>query len=262
MNGARVVLAAWRWLLALWIGELAIAAFAGTAVRAQVAAALGEFALPDDHLMYAVAELVGFHPDVVVAIVIGVVGSAVLAVVVWTMLAPLVIARLAGGARPAGELGAAWTRTLGGAIATSAWHLLLRAGLAFALVGSLSPLPPMLALAIAALATVVATAALDISRTQVVLHGGVGTSWRTAAWGYVHAVKRPRLLAVLAGAQLLQWACAAAGLALVVRSAGAAIGPARVLALLGTAIGLWRLHHVACAGAMPAPPPSRETDAE
>jgi hypothetical protein len=72
-------------------------------------------------------------------------------------------------------------------------------------------------------------------------------------WGYVHALKRPRLLATIATLQLLQWSRAIVGLAIAVRSGGTAIGWARVGALVATAIGLLRLHHVVRAGSMPTP---------
>ena len=253
MSGVHVVMAAWRWLLALWLGELAIAVASGTAVRAQVAATLRGFALPDDHLLYAVAELIGAHPEILLAIILGVLGSAVIATLAWCLLAPALLLRLARGPQPATVLGGAWAGSLVQVFATTGWHLLLRAGVAFVLVGGVAALPTTVALVILALALVVATAALDISRCQVVLHGAAGTSIRTALAGYVHAGKRPRLLAVLAGLQLLQWTCALVGLAIALRSGGDAIGWARGLALLGTALGMLRLHHVACAGAMPAP---------
>jgi hypothetical protein len=254
VSGVRAVMAAWRWVLALWIGELVIAVTSGTAVRAQVAAALGGFVLPDDHLMYAVAELVGFHPQILLAIILGILGSAAVATLAWCLLAPAVLLRLARGPQPAAVLGGAWASRVAPALATTGWHLLLRAGVGFVLIGGVAPLPPTVALVILALALVVTTAALDISRSAVVLHGAAGSSIRTALWGYVHAAKHPRLLGALTGLQLLQWACGLVGLAIALRSGGDAIGWARLLALVGTAVGLLRLRHVACAGAMPTPP--------
>ncbi|HWB75076.1 MAG TPA: hypothetical protein VG755_08965 [Nannocystaceae bacterium] len=249
----KVLVGAWRWLLALWLCELALAATTRATVSAQVSAALGEFAAPDDHLMYAVSELVGTHPQTIVGIVLALAGSGLLAMLVWSVLAPAVLLRLAHGSMPMTQLGGLWLGSLGGSIATSLWHLLLRAGIAFALGGMLASLPAGLALAIVVAAILLSTAALDISRTQVVLHGAAGGSIRTALWGFVHATKRPRLFGVLALLQALQWACAIAGLAIAVRSGGEAIGWARVAALVGTALGLLRLHHVASAGSMPTP---------
>lgn len=260
MTSVRAVLGAWRWLVAIVLVELVLASAVGASVRGQVIGALADFALPDDHLMYAIAELVGFHPQIIVAILLAIAGGGVLVTVLWTLLAPAVLVRLARGPLPAAETGGAWLGTLGGAIATTLWHLLLRAGLAFAIVGSVTPLPPVLAFAICAIAILVSTAALDVSRAQVVLHGAAGTSIRTALWGYVHAVKRPRLLATLATLQLLQWACAVVGLAIAVRTGGEAIGWARAAALVGTAIGLCRLHHVASAGSMPTPPKAGDAE--
>ena len=249
----KVVLGAWRWLLALWLAELALAATTRATVSGQVSAALGEFAAPDDHLMYAVSELVGTHPQTLVAIALALAGSGLLAMLVWSVLAPAVILRLGRGPIPAPQLGALWLGSLGGSVATSLWHLLLRAGIAFAAGGMIASLPSGLAFAIVVAAILLSTAALDISRTQVVLHGASGASIRTALWGFVHAIKRPRLFGVLALLQALQWACAVAGLAIAVRSGGEAIGWARVAALVGTALGLLRLHHVASAGSMPTP---------
>lgn len=256
----KVVLGAWRWVLALWLCELALAAATSASVRGQVAAAMGEFAAPDDHLMYAVSELVGTHPQTIVGIVLALAGSGLLAMIVWSVLAPAVILRLGRGPIPATQLGGLWLGSLGGSIVTSLWHLLLRAGIAFALGGTIASLPSAVALAIAVVAIFGSTAALDISRTQVVLHGASGGSIRTALWGFVHAFKRPRLFGVLALLQALQWCCAFAGLAIAVRSGGQAIGWARVAALVATALGLLRLHHVASAGSMPTPPKSGDSE--
>lgn len=257
MNALRQVIRAWPMVLAIWLVEIAIAATAAFALRTHVAAALDDFVLPDDHLLYAAAELGSWHPQLLVAAVVGVLLSGLLGLVLWSVVAPAVLLRLHAGPQPASELGGRWLTVLPGALATTAWHGGLRV-LIVLIVGSTLGGVAGPALPIALLiAWALGTCALDLSRVGVVVHGARGVHPGTALLGYLQAFKRPRILVASLALQLLAWGCAGLGTWAIIHSGGTAVGATRACALLVVALGLVR-HAVSLAA---GPLPERPADA-
>lgn len=243
---------AWRWVVAIWLGEVVIAAAAAYGIRSHIAAAMDEFVIPDDHRLYAIAELVHLHPQLVVSMGVGLVTSALLGFVVWTVLAPLVLLRLSG-IEGAGDLGRAWLGRLGPALATSAWHLGMRVGAIVLGAQLLAALPAMAGVIVLLLVVPLVTCALDLSRVAVVLEGAKGGAVRTALDGYARLVREPRRTAAMAGLALLQWVLVLVGLAVLVRSGPGGLPVMRASAAAATFFGLWRLA-LAASAARPAPP--------
>ncbi|MBX7083490.1 MAG: hypothetical protein K1X88_30055 [Nannocystaceae bacterium] len=251
MTALRTLAGAWRWVLALWLGEVAIAAAFAFALRTHVAAALSDFALPDDRLLYAAAEFAGAHPQLVSGAIVGLLLSGLLGGVVWAVLAPLVIARLADGPQSAAALGGRWLGSLGGVIATTAWHALGRGLVLMGLASALAGMPGAVSAVALPLVWGLGTFALDLSRAQVVLHGARGTAPRTAAMAWLHAIKRPKLLALALALQAAQWLVLFAGLAAVVQGTGGAVAIVRSGALVAVALGSLRLLAAISAGPLP-----------
>lgn len=243
---------AWRWVVAIWLGEVLIAAAAAYGIRSHVAAAMDEFVIPDDHRLYAIAELVHLHPQLVVSMGVGLVTSALLGFAAWTVLAPLVLLRLSG-IEGAGDLGRAWLGRLGPALATSAWHLGIRVGAIVLGAQLLAALPAMAGVIVLLLVVPLVTCALDLSRVAVVLEGAKGGAVRTALDGYARLVREPRRTAAMAGLALLQWVLVLVGMAVLVRSGPGGLPVMRASAAAATFFGLWRLA-LAASAARPAPP--------
>lgn len=239
MNALRTAWAAGPLVLALWAIELVVAAAAGGAMRAMAKLALQEFALPPDgRLLLAIAELGENDPALRAGLGASLVGSLVLGLVLWTLLAPLLVVWLHGGRD---GIVVRWARSLGGAIATTLWHLALRLALLLVVGASVAALPRAVAAGSMLAVLLVCGAALDVARVQVVAHGAAGPSIRTALAAFVRVLERPRDLAVLAGLHLAQWALAGAVLAITLRTGGTAPWAARGLALAGTALAAIRL---------------------
>lgn len=254
MNAVRQVLRAWPWVLAIWLVEIAIAATAAFALRTHVAAALDDFVLPDDHVLYAAAELGAWHPQLLVAAVVGVMLSGLLGMLLWSLLAPLVLLRLHVGPQPAAELGSRWLTVLPGALATTAWHGALRVLIVLVLGSTLAGVSgPALPIALVA-AWSLATCALDLSRVGVVVHGARGLHPGAAVLGYLQAFKQPRILAASLVLQLLAWACAGLGTWALLHSGGTALGATRACALLAVTLGLIRHAVSLAAGPLPIRP--------
>ncbi len=256
MNALRRASAAWRWAVGLWLGELLIALVGAYGVRNHVAAAMDEYVIPDDHLLYALAELVHAHPQLTASILVSLVTTTLLGFVVWTLLAPLLLLRLGreGHARPRGAaaLGAAWLASLGGAVATSAWHLALRIALVVIASQAVLALPGIVAVVLGVIVVLTLTCALDLSRVAVVVDGAPGTSPRTALDGFTALARAPLRTAAMMGLGALGWLVVLAGLVAVVRTGGAALPLMRACAALATFLGLVRL-----AVALDVPPWSR-----
>jgi hypothetical protein len=253
MNSLKRVTSAPGLVVALWLVELGIAAFFGYSARKAVGAALGGYAvLYDGHLLFSIADLLIDHPAVAAQIVSAVMGSAVLAVGLWTLLAGGIISRLAGV--PGWErLAAASTKWLPGIVVTSLWHLLLRGILVAGVALATAALPRMAAAPILALVVLVCTCALDIARVHVVLHEARRFHIRTAWMGFVQAFRNPCLLAKSVALSLCQWASVAGVLAVAAYGLGTAgaLLVARPLALLSLFFGLWRIAVVVEAGPLP-----------
>jgi hypothetical protein len=252
MSALRRASRAWRWVVAIWLGELVIAAAAAYGIRSHVAAAMDEFVIPDDHRLYAIAEFVHLHPQLVVSMAVGLVTSALLGWAVWTVLAPLVLLRLSG-IEGGAELGRAWLGRLGPAIATSAWHLGLRVGAVVIGAQLVAALPGIAAAVLLLIAVPLLTCALDLSRVAVVLEGAKGGAVRTALDGYARLVREPRRTAAMAGLAMLQWVLVLVGLIVLVRSGPGGLPVMRATAAAATFFGLWRMA-LAAAAARPGPP--------
>lgn len=235
--------AAWRWVVCIWLGEIVIAALGSYGIRSHVAAVMDEFVIPDDRLLYAIAELTHAHPELAIAIVVTLATSALLGFALWTLLAPLVILRLAAPlpAPALTGLGGPWFGCLAGAVATSAWHLAIRLALVVVVGQAVASLPGVVALPIAILLVLVATCALDLSRVAVVVDGARGTSPRTALDGFAALVRDPwraGLMVVLAAAQ---WLLVAVGLLVLLRTGGESLALMRACAAAATFFGVLRL---------------------
>lgn len=234
-----------RWVLCLWLGELLVAALAAYAIRSHIAAAMDEFAVPDGHVLYAIAEFAGAHPELLVSILVALGLSTVLGFVVWTLLAPLVLLRLGGASRPAAidapSLGAAWLGAIVPATATSAWHLAIRVGLVIVVGQSVVSLPPAIGAPVAIVVGLLATCALDHSRVAVVLEGARGANPRVALDGFARLLSYRGPSAVMVLLAAVQWLLVLAGLVAVVRTGGAALSVMRACAAAATFCGVFRL---------------------
>jgi hypothetical protein len=237
---------AWRWVISIWLGELVIAAVAAYGIRSHVSAAMDEFVIPDDHRLYAMAEFAHAHPQLLVSMAIGLVTSALLGWVIWSVLAPLVLLRLSG-TEAAGELGRAWLGRLGPAIATSAWHLGIRVGAIVLGAQALAILPGLVAGLLLLVVVPLVTCALDLSRVAVVLEGAPGGAVRTALDGFARLIREPRRTAAMAGLAALQWVLVLAGLVVLVRSGAGALPVMRASAAAAAFFGVWRLALAAAA---------------
>jgi len=240
----RTAWAAGPLVLALWAVELVVAAAAGGAVRAMTTMAMNEYALPPDgRLLLAIAELGEIDPALRAGLGASLVASLVLGLVLWTVLTPLLVVWMQGTHDGTGRDGLVvrWARSLGGVVATTAWHLLLRVVLLVVLVTSLGPLPRSVAAGSVVLVVLVCGAALDVARVQVIVHGARGTSVRTALAAFVQLLRRPGPLAVLAVLHLGQWLLAGVVLAIALRTGGSAPWAARGVALAAVSLAAIRL---------------------
>ncbi len=228
--------------------HLLLAAGVGFSTRSAIGASVYPYALVDnDQLFFAVQQLVDASPGLLLPARHLIVGSAVISLAFWTLLAAGIIHRLRAPA-PLPRLAAAAVRGLPGVLAVTLWHLLPRAVL-LALAGVAAT--PLLTAGwwgpagILLLAVVLAacTCALDLARCDVVLHGARRFHPSTAGCGLLHAGRRP---AVLIRSMLLsfgQWACLGAVVlaAFAGLHGGPAIWLARGLAIAGIVLGLARL---------------------
>jgi hypothetical protein len=152
-----------------------------------------------------------------------------------------------------------WLRTVPAVAITSVWHAVLRVVLLLVVLASVGPLPAAVAWPLLLVALIASSLALDLARVGVVLHDAPGFHIRTAAYAYVQAFKRWRLLVGVAAPWLLQVAASLASgwIALHSLGAGGQLWVARALTLVAVAAGLWRLAMVVDAGRVPLQP---ETD--
>ena len=228
--------------------HLLLAAAVGVSARSAIGASMHPYALADNSRLWAAfQELLGASPGLVKPIHHLIAGSAAIGLVFWTLLAAGILHRLRAPA-PLPRLAAAAVRGLPGVLAVTLWHLPLRAALVAAAGAAAAPLlgagfwgPAGILIVAAAFAF--CTCALDLARCDVVLHGARRLHPKTAWRGFVHAARRP---AVLARSMLLsfgQWGCTAAVLAAAVAglNGGPAIWLARALAILALVFGLTRV---------------------
>ncbi len=225
-----------------------VAAGLGAGVRHAVGNSMGSYAvLTDGHLLAAVAELHRTNPALTAGYRQTLAGSSLIALVLFTLLAPAIVHRLAAR-RPAARIAAAAVSGLPPVVATTLWHLLPRTVLLAAATTMAASLLEWEAWGIAGLAVLGLTmgycaCALDLARCHVLLHGARRFHFKTAAGGYLEALRRPAVLARSILFSCGQWACAAGMIAMAIDSAGggSTIWLIRALARLGVVCALARV---------------------
>lgn len=226
------------WLLA-WIGVVTVAGVLGLRIRLVVAAALHPFdALDLQRVVFGTVDALQDHPETGTSIVLSLIVGGIVAALAWTLLSPLLIARL-GGRRPWSELGGRALSKLPAVVVQSLWHLVLRAVLVLAVALS-TPEPAQWITVL--LAWLLMGVALDATRVAVVEHDASPYHPRTAWRGLVRAVRRPGLMLPCVLLGLVQLALSLTILWLALSGYGqGSHWPARLLSLLSVGVGLWRL---------------------
>lgn len=258
MKAWRIAAAAWPWMVGICVGELLLAAFATSAVRSHVAAAMGDHAIPDDHVLYALAELASVHPQLAVAIIMTLSISTLVGGVLWMLLAPLLLLRL-DRTDDDTPLGGPWLLRLPGACATTAWHVGLRVAFVLIAGSGLAALPPMVAAGLGFVVLLVATVALDLSRVAVVLDGMGGGSPRVAIEGFRRMARHWRAASAMSAIAATQWVLAIVAIVVVVRTGGAGLAVARATAVAATCLGVFRLAIAAGTARTPEQPPAADS---
>jgi hypothetical protein len=240
------------------VGELVIAAVTASTIRSHVTSVMTEHAIPDDHVLYAVAELSSLHPELATAIILALAISTAVGGALWTLLAPLLLLRLARGDDEDAPLGEPWIRRLPGALATTAWHLGLRVAFVLVAGSGLAALPPVAAAVLGFVVILVATVALDLSRVAVVLDQAHGISPRSAIEGFRRMAPQWRAATAMAAIAAAQWALAIVAVVVAVRTGGAGLAVARATAAAATCLGVFRLAIAAGTARGPTAPPAAD----
>lgn len=219
-----------------------VAHVAGLRIQMVVATALGPFDVLDlDRVLFGTADAIRDHTAIAGAVEMALLSSAVLSVIVWTLLSPAIITRLEGRA-PLAELGGRILSMAAPVVVQSLWHLLLRALVMGALGLLVQPLPPLGYWLVLALGWCLCTAALDVTRVQLVLHDSARWHVRTALSGLRTAATRPTILIPSLLLSALQWGLVALTLWLALRSfGGGSAWVARLLSGVTVGLGLWRI---------------------
>jgi len=244
IGGLRRLLAAPGLWLGTWIAVAFIAGLVGIRMRFVVAAAVGPFdALDLDRVLFATLDVVRDHPSLSTGLVTSVLASAIVGAISWTLLSPLVIARLAGvPPRPWSEVGSLALTKIPAVVVQSLWHLLMRVALMLAVLLSVQPLPAWVAWFIGGITWLVTAVALDATRVAVVEHDAAPWHIRSTWRGFTRVVRRPGLLIPCALLTLGQLAITATILWLALSGYGhASMWPVRLLALASIGLGLWRV---------------------
>ena len=249
MNALRRVASAPWLVLALWASQIAVAIVFGSVLAAMVTAAMAPFAgLEDGYVFGSVVELLSIHRVVGAGALAGLAVSGLVGLIGWSLVSGLVIGRLADF--PRSEVAGRWASTLPGVLVTSVWHLVIRGALLVVVAFATAPLPRSVALLALAGALAVSTLALDIARTQVVLHDAARFHVRTATNAYVQAVRQWPLLIRALGPWFLQMlvVVVSAWLALASLGGESHLWAVRALSLMAVVFGLWRVALVVEAG--------------
>ena len=228
--------------------QLLTAAAFSVGVRTAIGHSMGDYAVPaDGHLLAAVFELRSAHPGLLGSYQQTLVGSSLIALLFFTLLAPVIIYRLAAP-RTASRLAASAIAGLPAVIVTTLWHLLPRILLLAAATTAANYLLAedawgLVAVAVLALTMGYCSCALDLARCHVLLHGARRFHFETALRGYLEALRRPAVLLPSLGFSICQWSCAGGMLAVAISAAGAgsSIWWIRGLALIGVVCGLARV---------------------
>ena len=254
MTALRRVADAGGWALGLWLVFFVLAKAARVVVATSAEAAMGPYAGPPPGRedLFAVAQLLYLDQGLAAALSTAPVLMAIVGFAVWTAASGLVIARLEG-TTGRDELGKIALGSLRGVVAQSVWHGIFRAILLVVVAVSLGPLSPIAMLITLAVAWLLASLALDLARVGVVLHGARPLHPATAAYAFVRAATRPRLLGLTAVLTMAQLACAAtvAHVALGSIGAGSSSIASALLSAIGIAFGLLRLSIVIGHGTVP-----------
>lgn len=231
---------------ALWVGcwaALTLVAW-GVGVQAQllVAAAVGPFdALDRTRVLFGVLDVLRTFPELPVGLASAVLTGAIVSMLGWLLVSPVVIGRLAGhqGLR---DLGSRGLGALPAVAVQSAWHMVLRGVLLAVVLVSAQPLPSWAVATLAGVVWLAGGVALDATRVAVIEHGAAPWHVRTAWQGLVRVARRPRVLVpgIVLGALQLATSVTIVGLALV-GLGGGSVWSARALALVSVGLGLWRV---------------------
>lgn len=250
MSALRRVIGAPWFVVGLWVAHVVFAAVFGLLIELIASTGAERFRpLPGSRDAFAIAELMADQPAIAGALVGGLGFAAIGSALLWTVLSPLVIARL-DRRRPPAELGAIWLRTLPKVAVTSLWHLLLRGAIWFLVAAVATPLPRPIVLLVLVVAGTVTTLALDIARVHVVLFDAPGYHPRTALYAFAAIIRRPKLYATTAALWVLQICAALAVAYLGARGMGdnGLLIAARLAALGVLGLGLLRIALVIDAG--------------
>lgn len=242
MNALKRVLSAPGLVLALWVMQMLVAWHLATPVRVAARAAMGEYAWIDDgHLLSAPIELFGDHRPVAALMAENGLVAVILGVVFWALAFGAVIRRISSKAPPS-ELAAASIRFLPCIVAQTLWVGAMRAVLVGIAVGIGIKLPA-LAVVVGVVASAVMIVAADVARVKVVLLDARRFHPATALKAVREALSHPRVLAAAGTLAVLQMLVPMIAFYLVLSDAGGAgsIWIARLLALGGLVLGLWRV---------------------
>ncbi len=237
----RVATAPGLWIGA-WAGMAFVAGLVGLHIRFVVASAVGAFDVLDrSRVVFSTLDIMRARPAVGSELELSVLAATLSSAILWTVLSPLLIARLAGP-RTWSELGGRALGSLPGVLVQSLWHLLLRAVLlviAVLCAGLIAESSVPLTFIVV---WVLSGVALDAARVAVVEHDAAPFHIRTAWRGFVTLVRRPGMWVPCVGLSLIQLATSALILWLAVRGYGSASAwIPRLLALGTVGLGLWRL---------------------
>lgn len=230
----------------VWLLQILVAAGFGLIVQTSAQAALQAFSpQPDNHDLYYLAELLATQPTLVPMILGALALAAVLSQIVWTLAAPIVLARLqpGGGALSLREVGATGFAALAPTAVQTLWNWLLRAALLVLVMVVSAPLPVVLKLVLLLLAHSVSTFALDLVRVQVTLHEAARFHIRSALFAFARAFTSAPTFAACAAVGLAQILLTLAIVWLGLRAVGegSTVWTIRALALLALVLGLWRM---------------------
>ena len=253
MSGLLILRALRRVLKAPGLVLLVIAihwGFAGVlafAVETGVAAGLGRYSLVDgQNLFYALIEYLVDQPGVFAAWSRLAAVSALVSLVLWTLLSGGVLLRLRRP-EPLSNLARDTVRVVPGIVVVTLWHFLPRLillGLAGAATNFAMDHPPWgwSAAALTLCLLFYCTCALDLARTAVAL-AGERPGWRTARRAYARAWRQRGLLFTSMLLSLGQWLLVVLTFrqAFVGFAVDAGPWPARLMAALGVVLGLWRM---------------------
>lgn len=228
--------------------QLLAALVLGSGVRAAVGSSLAPYSVvTDGHLLGSVFELFAEHPGLPAGFEQVAVGSSIIGLVLWILLAAPVIRRLRART-PAPRLAALAVSSLPAIGVTTLWHLAFRLVLLVVLGMSTAGLMQhgswgLLGVVTMAVALAFCTCALDLARCRVVLRDADGFHYSTALHAFREAVRRPAVLVPSVLLSFAQWACVAGALVAAITLAGAdgTIWLVRGLAILGVVLGLTRL---------------------